>query len=315
MPYDRFLELALYDADHGFYRAGGHAGRRGDFLTSPEVGPLFGHVVANALDAEWTRLGRPDPFTVVDAGAGPGTLARAVRAAEPECASALDYVAVESSAAQRAGHPEGVRSLAEMPDAVVGVVLANELLDNLAFTPVRHVDGRWQQAVVELEGEALVLGWEPSDAAIEIDSASPRAVWQPAAAAWLRRSLEVVQRGRVIVIDYCRTASADVEVRTYAQHGPGGDPLEHLGLKDITVDVDLAQLEQVRPASATRTQADWLVAHGIEDLVEEGRRVWAESAAVGDLAALRMRSRIREAEALVEPTGLGGFTVAEWEIS
>ena len=52
---------------------GGSAGRRGDFLTSPEVGPLFGAVLARYLDAVWERLDRPDPFTVVDAGAGPGT--------------------------------------------------------------------------------------------------------------------------------------------------------------------------------------------------------------------------------------------------
>jgi SAM-dependent MidA family methyltransferase len=272
-------------------------------------------VVANALDVEWRRLGCPEPFTVVDAGAGPGTLARAVLSASPACGEAMEYVAVESSAAQRASHPDGVRSIAEMPNAVVGVVLANELLDNLAFTPVRHLDGAWEQAVVELHGDSLRVGWVEQTEPPPIDPTAVHAVWQPAATDWLATALGRIEQGRVIVIDYCRSDSADVEVRTYAQHGPAGDPLEHLGLKDITVDVDLAQLEQVRPASSIQSQADWLVAHGIEDLVAEGRRVWAESAAVGDLAALRMRSRVREAEALVEPTGLGGFTVAEWEIS
>ena len=85
------------------------AGRRGDFLTSPEVGPLFGAVLARLLDAEWDRLGRPDRFTVVDAGAGPGTLARSVLAAGPRCRDALRYVAVEVGAAQRARHPGGRR--------------------------------------------------------------------------------------------------------------------------------------------------------------------------------------------------------------
>ena len=82
IPFERFMELALYGVE-GFYMrdGGGVAGRRGDFITSPEVGPLFGAVLARCLDAEWERLGRPDPFTVVDAGAGPGTLARSVLAA------------------------------------------------------------------------------------------------------------------------------------------------------------------------------------------------------------------------------------------
>jgi SAM-dependent MidA family methyltransferase len=75
-PLSAVLEAALYDPATGFYETGGRAGRRGDFLTSPEVGPLFGAVVARALDRWWDGLGRPDPFVVVDAGAGPGTLAR-----------------------------------------------------------------------------------------------------------------------------------------------------------------------------------------------------------------------------------------------
>ncbi len=107
IPFERFMELALYGAEGFYMRAdGGSAGRRGDFITSPEVGPLFGAVIARYLDAEWERIGRPDLFTVVDAGAGPGTLARAVLAASPACRDALRYVAVEISAAQRSRHPE-----------------------------------------------------------------------------------------------------------------------------------------------------------------------------------------------------------------
>ncbi|HQV56377.1 MAG TPA: hypothetical protein PKV27_00085, partial [Ilumatobacteraceae bacterium] len=75
IPFDEFMSLALYGVA-GFYSVGGRAGRRGDFITSPEVGPLFGAVLARALDAWWADLGSPDDFTVVEVGAGPGTLAR-----------------------------------------------------------------------------------------------------------------------------------------------------------------------------------------------------------------------------------------------
>ena len=131
----------LYDPDHGFYGAGrGRAGRTGgDFLTSPEVGPLFGAVLARALDGWWEELGRPRPFVVADAGAGPGTLARAVLAAAPRCAPALDYVAVERCPGRSAAlHPASVRSEPALP-ARSHVVVANELLDNLPFRLVaRH---------------------------------------------------------------------------------------------------------------------------------------------------------------------------------
>src|SRR6059058_1406893 len=82
-----YVELALYDPVDGFYASGGQAGRRGDFITSPEIGPLFGAVLARAIDAWWAELGQPDPFVVVEAGAGPGTLARAVLAERPRCSA------------------------------------------------------------------------------------------------------------------------------------------------------------------------------------------------------------------------------------
>ena len=115
IPFSEFMHLALY-GEYGFYSQSGRAGRRGDFITSPEIGPLFGALIARALDAWWHELGEPTEFTFVDAGAGPGTLARSVFAAEPECLDALRYVAVEVSASQRALHPRGVETCATMPD-------------------------------------------------------------------------------------------------------------------------------------------------------------------------------------------------------
>src|SRR3954452_1351210 len=97
IPFDEVMELALYHPEHGFYSAGGGAGRGADFLTSPEVGSLFGRVLARALDAWWRDLGEPDPYVVVEVGAGAGTLARHVLDAGPECARALRYVLVERS--------------------------------------------------------------------------------------------------------------------------------------------------------------------------------------------------------------------------
>ncbi|MBJ7422549.1 MAG: SAM-dependent methyltransferase, partial [Ilumatobacteraceae bacterium] len=77
VSFEKFMELALY-SPNGFYSTDGRAGRRGDFITSPEVGPLFGSVVGNAIDAQWKALGSPTEFTLVEVGAGPGTLARSI---------------------------------------------------------------------------------------------------------------------------------------------------------------------------------------------------------------------------------------------
>ncbi|MGI9607533.1 MAG: SAM-dependent methyltransferase [Acidimicrobiales bacterium] len=266
--------------------------------------------MATALDREWDRLGRPARFSVIDAGAGPGTLARGIHAAAPRCLASLDYVCVELSEAQRVSHPEWVTSRADMPAGrITGVVLANELLDNLPFAPARRMAGAIRSARVTLTGERLEPWWDDSEQHAETFVA------QDAAGAWLLDAVELVEAGRVIIIDYCRENSADVEIRTYARHARAGEPLEGLGTKDITVDVDLAQLQQrVRPARSIRSQAEWLHDHGLDDLVDAGRAAWEAGADMGDLAALKGRSRVREAEALTDPDGLGGFTVAEWVI-
>ena len=77
----------------------------------------------------------------------------------------------------------------------------------------------------------------------------------------------------------------------------------------------LDQLAAVRAPDAVRPQAQFLALHGLDDLVDEGRRVWARAGrASATLPRCAARSRVREAEALTDPAGLGGFTVAEWVV-
>jgi SAM-dependent MidA family methyltransferase len=86
-----------------------------------------------------------------------------------------------------------------------------------------------------------------------------------------------------------------------------------LGTADITTEVCIDQLAWAAgPPSSVQRQSTFLHAHGIDALVEEGRHIWNERAHLGDLAAIRGRSRITEAEALLNRDGLGGFHVVEW---
>ena len=68
----------------------------------------------------------------------------------------------------------------------------------------------------------------------------------------------------------------------------------------------------VAPPTSSWTQNDWLHAHGLDRLVDEGRAIWADLGSAGGLEAIAAQSRIVEAEALVDPAGLGGFTVLDW---
>lgn len=351
MPFSAFVDWALYDDEIGFYAGGGgRAGRRdADFLTSPEVGPLFGAVIARAVDRWWRTLGEPDPFVVVEAGAGRGTLARTVLVAEPDCAPALRWILVERSADQRALHaehlplalpamafapedddspaPQPVRrgplvvSLESMPRlAAPCVVLANELLDNLPFDLWERRGGQWWEVRVGDGLAEVVVPTEPPPLLATVDADDgARVPVQDAAKAWLREAIEVArpdEGGRVVVFDYCSTTAELARrpptewLRTYRGHQRGGDALTAPGTQDITVEVCVDQLGSVRSPAHISTQADWLGAHGIDDLLAETQA--AAGAAARDLTALRLRSRPNEAPALIDPEGLGTFTVLEW---
>lgn len=323
LPFSQFMELALY-GEHGFYATSGRAGRRGDFITSPEVGPLFGAVLAKAIDDVWKRCGKPDNFNIVEVGAGPGTLARSILAAAPECLQHGTYVAVEVSATQRDSHPEGVESVDVMPSHVQhGVIIANELLDNLPFDLWVYDDGWRQSHIIDTSsGFSEVL--RSADVPSVLPSRVPHGARAPIhthATTWLATALETVKNGSVICIDYCTPTTAEVAsmpwrewLRTYTNHQRGMHYLKNVGEQDITTQVCIDQLSTVREPDAVRSQSQFLQLWGISELVEEGRREWEKAASAPTLGAIKMRSRISEAEALLDMTGLGSFTVLEWRL-
>ena len=389
LRFDAFMESALYAEPGGFYTSGGGAGRRtGDFLTSVEVGPLFGRLVARLADRCWEASGRPERFTLLDAGAGRGTLARSVLAARPACAPALRYLLVERSAALRAEHgplrerPPGpcvaVESLPDLPDGPFeGLVVANELLDNLPVRLLERTAAGWAEvcvavstsgggvppssareraqpglpasAVANRAGAAAPLA-EPefqvplasnarpeislseilmpvtADLVARAETLAPetppggRTPLVEVAVDWVGRTLDLLRRGSLVAFDYTdSTASLAARpppewLRTYRGGVRGHDPLVAPGRADITCEVPLDQILAAHPGAEVCEQAEFLRRLGIDDLVSDGRAIWADRAAVGDLAAMEARSRIGEAEALCDPAGLGAFTVAVWQV-
>jgi SAM-dependent MidA family methyltransferase len=356
------VEAALYDPDGGFFARSKGAGRVGaDFVTSVEVGSLFGALIARAIDGWWDQLGRPDPYLVVDAGAGRGQLARDVLRAGPRCAPALRYVLVERSAGLRAVQAENLplepaelvlgpavppepdeepvavegsgpmlAALAELPAGpAIGVVVANELADNLPWRIVERTAAGWAEIRVAESGQRFAELALPADDALAAladrlteGAKIPVRARLPIPAAlseWLRSAAAMLRRGVVVVVDYAAPVEdlaargQDGWLRTYRAQRRGGSPLDDPGTQDITADVPVEAIRRAAAAAglsvlAETTQADWLRSLGVDALVEEARAAWHGRAAT-DLAALTARSRVHEADALLDPTGLGAHRV------
>jgi len=323
LSFSEFVESCLYDLDEGFYAKGGRAGRRGDFLTSPEVGPFFGFLIANWLDEMWRKLNTPENFQVIEVGAGCGTLARAIIDAKPQCLEHGIYTMVERSEKLREEQPtsEKLISTAKIPEVpVVGAVIANELLDNLPFDLLEGDGECWKEVRVGLMNDLFVetltdkrktsVGVHPFKGA--------RIPIQTQAKNWVESVLEQMVAGSLLVIDYGSTTQEmslrdqNSWLRTFKKHSKGNNPLDDVGNQDLTVEVAIDQLPK---GAFISTQKEFLENQGIDDLVDEGRRIWKEFSSVGDLKAVKARSRITEAEALLDPMGLGGFFVLEWHLS
>lgn len=330
--FDAYMDRCLYGSD-GFYTGSGEAGRRGDFLTSPEVGPLFGAVLTRAIAQWWNEAGRPEPFTVYDVGCGPGTLLRTIQRA----ARGMPWHLV---GIDRAPDPSRVENLAGVnielrthlpPQLGPSVVVANELLDNL---PVRilvvgETDQAWGEVFVETEhGSApieIVEPADPTDPAVKrcqalvsaVTEALPVGTRVPCFDAAHRWIADTVAAGplRICLFDYGGASTVELSqrggwLRTYRQHERGHDPYLDPGRWDITCDVAFDQLPA--PAWIGR-QYQFLDRWGIDDLVQEGRDYWLANAQAPDLTAMMMRSRDTEAPALLERDGLGGWMVGLWE--
>lgn len=323
--FDDFMEMALY-GEGGFFASGPlRSAATGDFLTSPEVSPWFGRTIGRYL-AETVA-----PRRVVEVGAGSGSLLESML---PEVGEDLEVWAVEASPMARAALadlvvPEQVvAGLAELPDSGVDAIVANELIDNLPVAlAVRKGTGWVEHAVaaaggafefVEVEARPGVGEWADQFGGQVAEGGIVEVQLQ--ATEWLRRALEIVDSGLIVLIDYGGTVE-DLEprrqqgtLRTYRGHHLGPDPLLEPGETDITVDVNFTALQVVAEAAGTKVsllrQDDFLSEWGLREAVRDMKHRELDAARAGDtMRQLEIRTERIAAETLLHPRGLGDFRV------
>ena len=323
IPFDEFMDAALYGPGGFFAGDELRSVKAGDFLTSPEVSPLFGQMIGRFIEHERATWG--EPFRVVEVGAGSGSLLRSLGVD-------VETWAVEVSPGARVALREvlpATRVVANLADALgPGVVVANELFDNLPMAvAVKRGDGwceHWVDehhgglAIVERPARSEVASW--ADAFGGKVGEGGLVEVQLRAGQWMVEILGTLGRGTVVIIDYGGTAE-ELEhrrvagtLRTYRSHHLGPDPLLEPGETDITADINFSALltmsSQVGADVELHRQDDFLTSLGLREEVTRLRKDELELARRGDeMERLKVRSRRTEAETLLNPRGLGDFRV------
>ena len=327
IPFERFMELSLYGPGGFFSGEVLRSQKSGDFLTSPEISPLFGRTLAAFVAAEHERIG--DPFAVLEAGAGSGSLLGPLLEIHP-----VEGWVVEVSPPARVhltgmlGSDRVLESLDRFPGPMRGVIIANELLDNLPMAIAQLTDDGWRERWVASEGAGLAFVDAPPRP--EVASWLERfagpvepGAWvevQIQASQWVTGALSLLEAGALIVIDYGDTAEnllprrKDGTLRTYRSHHLGPHPLDEPGATDITADLNftamVAAAEDAGAVVSVSRQDDFLAQWGLRKVLSELRSEELELArSQKELERLAVRSRRTEAETLMHPRGLGDFRV------
>ncbi|MBF0272788.1 MAG: SAM-dependent methyltransferase [Magnetococcales bacterium] len=325
IPFHRFMALALYHPEHGYYMSGRtRVGRGGDFVTAPELTSVFGELLTLQCIEIWQYLGSPSRFQVVEMGGGSGRLALdllntarrfpAFFAALTLCMveTSPDFTARQQHLLQEAGFgPERVIWLIDLPEVVEqGVILGNEFLDALPVHWVERTPDGLREIGVGVDGDGA---WQTRlmtpIAPLEADCFERLGIDLPVgfkaevglqAEAWMERVGRVLRRGVVLMIDYGEAGRDHFSGRrpegTLVGHRDGervDDPLRHVGEMDLTAHVDFSAMARAGARGGLEglgftTQGWFLMGLGILERLEMASRTMTPEA-VDALRKVAMR--------------------------
>ncbi len=289
IPFVRFMELALYHPQYGYYMRqpdGAQAERigwAGDFYTSSDVHPILGRAIAAQARQMDELLSHPTPFTIIEMGAGKGLLARdclaAIHAKQDDFSSRVRYVLIERSPAMQAlqrqnlapwlNQPglvtwvEGLDALG--PQSVTGLFFSNELVDAFPVHRIQMIGGQAQELFVDYRDGRFEECLKPlSTSALGHYLQRLNQPWPEGyktelnllALEWMEQVAQRIDRGFVLTIDYGHTAQdlygperKNGTFLCYYQQLTGDVPYERIGQQDMTAHVDFTGLATVGAAA------------------------------------------------------------------
>ena len=294
ISFARYMELALYAPGLGYYSAGARKlGKAGDFVTAPEISPLYGQTLARQVK-QVLEAGFDE---VLEVGAGSGALA-ATLLEELERSGRVprNYLILELSAdlrersrdtlASRVPHLlERVAWLNRLPPAFSGVVLGNEVLDAMPVHVVRTQGGRVEEGGVGVRSDRLDWSWRVASGellkaaqALELPEGF-RTEIQLAARGFMRSLAGVLEKGAAFFVDYgfpekefYHPQRKDGTLMCHYRHHAHADPFFLPGLQDITSHVDFSAIAASARSGGLELlgytgQAQFLVNCGITEVM------------------------------------------------
>ncbi|VAW89980.1 SAM-dependent methyltransferase, MidA [hydrothermal vent metagenome] len=301
ISFAQFMSQALYSPGLGYYTAGAQKfGEAGDFVTAPEISPLFSHCLAHQVAQVLGELGGGD---ILEYGAGSGVMALEIFRELARIDSLPNhYYIIELSADLRERQQQCLRDnepqflervvwLDALPDTPInGVVLANEVLDAMPVNLFQVQQKRLQEVNVALgeQGLSFVSG-DASDTLTsaglsELAAQLPdgyRSEYNASVGPWLRSMAESLGQAAVFLIDYgyprhefYHPQRSGGSLMCHYRHRSHPDPLILLGLQDITAHVDFTQVAEEAlnagfEVSGFTTQAYFLLSLGLTERLAE----------------------------------------------
>jgi SAM-dependent MidA family methyltransferase len=248
IPFRRFMEVALYHPEHGYYRRlRDPFGKHGDFFTAEQLQPVFGILMAARIRQLFHALGQPAGFTVVELGAGRGEMRDAL--------SGWAYIGIETDSGA-------------LPGSFTGVVFSNEFFDALPVDVALYDGDAFREQLVACRDG--VFEWQSGDrVGAEVEDYLRRYFpppepgrWYEAhleSLAWMERISRSLATGYVLTIDYGYTRAESIRfpagtLMGYRRHTARENVLEDPGERDITAHVNFTALEEYGAAHNLRRE-------------------------------------------------------------
>jgi SAM-dependent MidA family methyltransferase len=294
LPFDRFMAQALYAPGLGYYanssrKFGAMPQSGSDFVTAPEMTPLFGRALAVQVAEAMRATGTNE---VWEFGAGSGALAvQLLDALDAQGMPPTRYTIVDLSGTLRARQREAlarfgdrVQWAIELPEVMKGIVVGNEVLDAMPVKLVVRTQGVWHERGVVLRGGAFAWEDRVTDLRppVEMEGAHDYLTEiHPQAQAFIRTLADRLTQGAAFFIDYGFGESEYYHpqrhmgtLMCHRGHLADPDPLAHVGEKDITAHVDftgiaVAAQEAGLPTLGYTTQARFLMNCGLVQMLAD----------------------------------------------